>query len=96
MKAELLFKERLIQGENRFVELILWSVPTPVTGSSHHFKYRLALVVEGVCVLRYDNEAGKGDHKHIGDVEMTYLFESPQHLLADFWHDVELWRTQHE
>jgi hypothetical protein len=52
MKAELLFKEQLIQSENKFVELILWSVPTPVTGSSHHFKYRLALVVEGVCVLR--------------------------------------------
>jgi hypothetical protein len=96
MKAELLIKERLTQGENGFVELILWSVPTPVTGSNHSFKYRLALIVEGVCVLRYDNEAGKGDHKHIGDIELAYPFKTPEHLLADFWHDVELWRTQHE
>jgi hypothetical protein len=33
-------------------------------------------VVDGVCVLRYDNEAGKGDHKHIGTVETAYVFES--------------------
>lgn len=27
--------------------------------------------MDGNCVLRYDNEAGKGDHKHIGDDERT-------------------------
>lgn len=96
MKAELLLKERLIQSDNSFVELILWSVPSPVTSSRHTFKYRLALIVEGICVLRYDNEAGKGDHKHLGDIETAYHFQSPQQLLVDFWHDVELWRTQHE
>lgn len=96
MKAEPLLKERLIQSDNSFVELILWSVPAPVVGSCHTFKYRLALIVEGICVLRYDNEAGKGDHKHLGDIETTYHFQSPQQLLTDFWQDVELWRTQHE
>jgi predicted transcriptional regulator len=30
------------------------------------------------CVLRYDNEAGKGDHKHIGTFETAYVFESPR------------------
>ena len=25
------------------------------------YKYRMALIEAGVCVLRYDNEAGKGD-----------------------------------
>jgi len=98
MKAELLIKERLSQGENNFAELALWRVPVPVPvlGSSHAFKYRLAFVVDGVCVLRYDNEAGKGDHKHVSAVETTYMFESPSRLLADFWHDVELWRAHHE
>jgi hypothetical protein len=66
MKAELLLKERLSQGENSFAELVLWRVPVSVTGSAHPFKYRLAFIVDGVCVLRYDNEVGKGDHKHVG------------------------------
>ena len=96
MKAELLIKERLSQTENSFVELVLWRLPVPVASSNHSFKYRLAFVVNGVCVLRYDNEAGKGDHKHVGSVETIYAFESPRHLLADFWHDVELWRVQNE
>jgi Family of unknown function (DUF6516) len=96
MKAELLIKERLSQTENSFVELVLWRLPAQVARSDHAFKYRLAFVVNGVCVLRYDNEAGKGDHKHVGSVETIYAFESPRHLLADFWHDVELWRVQNE
>jgi hypothetical protein len=33
---------------------------------AHELWYRLALVVGGKCVLRYDNEAGKGDHRHVG------------------------------
>jgi|SRR5664280_263965 len=96
MKAELLIKERLSQTENSFVELILWRLPVSVTSSDHVFKYRLAFVVDGVCVLRYDNEAGKGDHKHIGEVETTYVFESPRRLLDDFWHDVDLWKAKNE
>ncbi|WP_411725481.1 DUF6516 family protein [Methyloglobulus sp.] len=96
MKAELLLKERLSQSENSFAELVLWRVSAPVPGSGHVFKYRLAFVVDGVCVLRYDNEVGKGDHKHVGEVEIPYVFESPRRLLADYWHDVEQWRANHE
>jgi predicted transcriptional regulator len=55
-------------------ELVVWRVPVPLRGSVHHFKYRLALVADGVCVLRYDNEAGKGDHRHFGPNEGTYVF----------------------
>lgn len=93
MRAELLLRERIaIIPERSFVELVVWSVPKPVRESGHSFKNRLALVVDGVCVLRYDNEAGKGDHKHIGREEVPYRFTSPEALLADFWADVEPWR----
>ena len=54
--------------------------------------YRLVLVSNGVCVLRYDNEAGKGDHRHLRDSERPYRFTDPAALLADFWNDVEKWR----
>ena len=93
MKAEPLLDKRLVIAEDAFVELVVWRVPSPVRGSAHGFKYRLALVVEGVCVLRYDNEAGKGDHKHLGEEQMAYTFTTPARLLADFWDDVDRWRT---
>ena len=65
-------------------------VPSSVPGSNHLLKYSLALIVRGVCVLRYDNEAGKGDHKHIGDIETLHSFTTPTALIADFWRDVDL------
>lgn len=91
MKAQLIIKTRRILSENSFAEVVVWQVPHTVVGSTHIFKYRLAFVVDGVCVLRYDNEAGKGDHKHLGAVEMPYVFTSPAQLLADCWYDVDNW-----
>lgn len=45
-------------------------------------------MVDGVCVVRYDNERGKGDHRHYGDLEETYAFISVEQLAADFEADV--------
>ena len=93
MEAELLFRKREGLSETAFVELVIWRVPDPVRGSGHGFKYRLALVADGVCVLRYDNEGGKGDHKHVGEREVSYRFTDLATLQADFWKDVAEWRT---
>ncbi len=91
MKATLLVSGRTVLDETIFVETVLWKVPSPVRGSAHGFKYRLALVAKGVCVLRYDNEAGKGDHRHLGDREEPYQFEGVDRLLVDFRNDVRTW-----
>ncbi|WP_159718901.1 toxin-antitoxin system TumE family protein [Geminicoccus flavidas] len=93
MKAELLVRQRTRLADGMFVETVIWRVPEPVRGSAHGFKYRLALVVEGECVLRYDNEAGKGDHKHLGTVELPYRFRDLDELVDDFWRDVQGWRA---
>lgn len=45
----------------------------------------VALVADGVCVLRYDNEAGKGDHRHLGNREYLYDFRGPDDFRFDFW-----------
>lgn len=74
-----------------FVEIVIWHVPVAVRGSLHEVKYSLALVADGVCVLRYDNEAGKGDHRHVGAIEAPYAFTSITALTADFLMDVEEW-----
>ncbi|MEN8251122.1 MAG: DUF6516 family protein [Bacteroidota bacterium] len=96
MKAKLLLKQHHVLSEKAFLEMIVWQVPHPVSGSEHSFKYRLALVVEQHCVLRYDNESGKGDHKHIGNNEVDYKFTTTQQLIEDFMTDVKLWRIKHE
>ncbi|EGG79231.1 hypothetical protein SXCC_00087 [Gluconacetobacter sp. SXCC-1] len=36
------------------MEIVVWHVPVPVRGSAHRFKYRLAFVADGACVIRYD------------------------------------------
>ena len=93
MNAKLMLIERHTLTENSFVEMVVWRLPSPISGSRHSFKYRLALVVNGHCVLRYDNETGKGDHRHEGEKEAPYIFTTPQALLDDFWRDVEKWRS---
>ena len=93
MKAELLFRKRGGLSETAFVEMVIWRVPDRVRGSGHGFKYRLALVADGVCLLRYDNEAGKGDRKHVGERQVPYRFTDLATLQADFWKDVETWRA---
>ncbi len=87
-------RERISLDDDSFVELVVWKLPEPLTGSAHDFKYRLALVSEGACVVRYDNEAGKGDHKHLGEVESDYTFRGLEQLQRDFWDDVEHWRQR--
>lgn len=89
MPAEPLLDERHVLSESAFVELVVWRVSAPVRGSQHGYRYRLALVVDGECVLRYDNEAGKGDHCHVRGEEREYRFKNAEQLLTDFWSDVE-------
>jgi hypothetical protein len=93
MKAERLMRERRVL-EVGFIDVIVWKLPEPLSGSTHSFKYRLAYIVEGECMLRYDNESGKGDHRHIGGNETTYVFVSVDRLLDDFLADVARWKGE--
>jgi len=95
MKARSLIDRRIVIGPSIFAELVLWELPTPVRGSNHPYKYRLALISSSVCVLRYDNEAGKGDHRHRGEREDAYLFENIDRLVEDFLADVRSWLHEH-
>jgi hypothetical protein len=87
MKAKLVRNAR-IDIHGGFADVLIWEVPQPVCGSTHSYKYSLAYVVDDVCVLRYDNEAGKGDHKHINDREVSYTFTTLDQLVDDFRADI--------
>lgn len=91
MGAILLLRRRVVVAEDAFVEVVLWQVPTPMPPSEHGFKYRLAYVVGGECVVRFDNERGKRDHRHIGSAEEGYSFSTPAQLMADFRAEIERW-----
>lgn len=88
MKATELFRAKEIYGAG-FVEIVIWQVPEPVPPSGHPYKYRLVYVVEGKRMAGYDNERGKGDHKHFGDREESCRFVNPRQLMADFMADVK-------
>lgn len=94
MKAIELSNRRLLIATDAFADIVIWQLPSPVRGSLHSYKYRLAYVVADTCVLRYDNETGKGDHRHIGTVESAYVFTSIPTLLADFHADIERWNHE--
>jgi hypothetical protein len=66
-----------------------WKLDRAIAGCEHPFKYRLFFGrADGTCLVRYDNEQGKGDHKHIGHREQPYRFTGIEALLTDFAADV--------
>ncbi|MEO6973406.1 MAG: DUF6516 family protein [Rhodoferax sp.] len=87
-EAELVLKTRTVHARG-IVEMVVWQVPKPVPPSEHSFKYRLVFVREGKRLVGYDNERGKGDHKHLGEHESLYKFVDIETLMADFLRDVE-------
>lgn len=87
MSSILLLRNRVMYGRG-FIEMVIWKLEQPVPPSLHKFKYRLVYVEQGQRIVGYDNERGKGDHKHIRASEFLYEFTSPDQLIADFLADV--------
>ena len=88
MRAELVIRDRRIFEDGFFIEIVIWIVPEPVPPTIHGFKYRLFYGQRGRRLIGYDNERGKGDHRHNGDVEEVYQFSTIDQLLDDFENDV--------
>src|SRR5260221_5026918 len=92
MKAELLFRQRIDYDDGAIVEMVLWRVPSPVPPSLHELKYSLFYGRPGLRQVGYDNERGKGDHRHFQGVETAYAFTSVEQLVVDFWTHVRALR----
>jgi hypothetical protein len=87
MKATLLFRLKHELDDGTIVEMVIWRVPRSVPGSHHGFKYRLYFGRERQRLVGYDNERGKGDHRHVLGREFAYRFTSPERLISDFLAD---------
>jgi hypothetical protein len=92
MSAILLARAKEVRDDGTIVEIVIWELPEPLPPSRHSYKYRLYYGAAGINRVRYDNERGKGDHRHIGENEQEYVFTSVEQLLEDFRSDVERWR----
>jgi hypothetical protein len=65
-----------------------------VVGSAHKLKYSLFYGANGKRLVGYDNERGKGDHRHIEDGQERYGFKTVELLMADFLADVRRLRGE--
>src|SRR5580698_2253117 len=88
MKAKLVYQNKIVT-EHIITEMVIWELPEKTPDRPHGIKYRLSHGNKmGHCIVRYDNELGKGDHKHIDNKEMAYKFISVEQLMKDFISDV--------
>jgi hypothetical protein len=86
--AELIFSQRIDFDDGDIVEMTLWRTPSPVPPTTHGLKYSLFYGRAGARLVGYDNERGKGAHRHYEDVETPYAFSTVEWLVEDFWSDV--------
>lgn len=91
IKAKLLVHRKERDAEGHITEIKIWSVPVS-EHAPHGLKYSFVYIVNGIRVIGYDNERGKGDHRHINGLEYQYKFTTPAQLMTDFEIDVEAYQ----
>ena len=100
MKAKEYANQKIKLPDGSLVSVVIWELPERTEKRPHGFKYRLNYcTANGTPLIRYDNEKGKGDHKHLSDgKEEPYRFQDIDTLLDDFWRDVDkiLEKKKHE
>lgn len=92
MSARPIARAKEIHDDGDIIEIGIWELDAPQPPCAHRYKYRLSFGTAGNCRVRYDNERGKGDHRHIDGREEAYAFVTLEDLLADFERDVGNWR----
>jgi len=89
MQATKLFHDKATLPDGSIVEMTIWQLATANPERPHGLKYSLYYGRADKRVVGYDNERGKGDHKHIGEREMRYRFVSVEQLVAVFLANVD-------
>ena len=89
MKAGRIFYDKALLPDGSIVEMVILQLPSASPERLHGLKYRLFYGRDGQRIVGYYNERGKGDHKHIMDVQKRYKFTTVDKLVADFLADIE-------
>jgi hypothetical protein len=96
-KAKLRYRQKLAYPDGAIREMVLWQLPRADKERPHSLKYSLYYgTATGECVIRYDNERGKGDHRHYGDYEEAYAFTTEERLVKDFLADIRRHRGEND
>lgn len=88
-KAKQIINRKFRYDDGAIREMIVWQLPESVLGSEHTYKYSFFYGKDGERIVGYDNERGKGDHKHLGEIQHPYTFIDIQQLVNDFYDDVK-------
>ena len=94
MNATRVFYDKQVLPDDSVIEMVIWQLPKPEPDRPHGFKYRLYYGRHGIRLAGYENERGKGDHRHRGTKETVYRFLSVEALIADFINDVKRMRGE--
>lgn len=94
MKATLLHHDKALLADGSVVEMKIWRLPEPDAERPHGLEYSLFYGRAGKRLVGYDNEKGKGDHRHYGDREEPYPFTTIEQLMADFLADIQYGRGE--
>jgi hypothetical protein len=86
--AKLIQSQKFTLDSGATVEIKIWQLPKPTAERPHGLKYSLFYGRDGQRIIGYDNEAGKGDHRHYRNREGRYEFTTFEKLVSDFWRDV--------
>ena len=94
-RAKLLYRSKLVYPDGAIREMVIWLIHTPKKERRHGLKYRLYYGnSKGECLVRYDNETGKGDNRHMDGKEEQYPFTDVETLIADFQCDIDKFRRE--
>lgn len=86
--ATIIEHRKLVLADGAIIEINIWRLPEPTAERPHGLKYSLYFGRAGKRLVAYDNERGKGDHRHYRDREEPYVFVSMETLISDFEADV--------
>jgi Family of unknown function (DUF6516) len=89
MVARLIEYRKLILDDGAIIEIRIWRLPGATRERPHGLKYSLFYGRRGERIIGYDNEAGKGDHRHYRGTEEKYRFTTYEDLIGDFMRDVK-------
>ncbi len=87
--ARLILDRKLLLDDGRIIQIRVWRLPEVDAERPHGLKYSLFFGRAGKRIIGYDNEKGKGDHRHYRSREEPYRFSSLEQLIRDFEKDVE-------
>ena len=89
MKAVLIYRKTELRADGVKLDMVIWQLPHATPDRLHGLKYRLWAGRGGATLVRYDNERGKGDHRHTAAGERPYVWRGMVALGGGFLNDVE-------